>query len=228
MIRAASLTDRAYGHAWTALVLTAIAGAVDGAGFLSLSQQFVANQTGNAVLLAVAMSGELTGREDGLSPIGPLWSLLGFSLGAVLASFWTRRHVLTSFGVPILLVVEVVMLALAGVSQRFELAIALAAFAMGVQSIHAARIGLSGVSTVVLTGTLIAMFVNAADGRQGLRRARFQAGVWAVYLVAAGLGSVLAHAVSFSAVCWSAAAVAAAMAVAGFIEAHRKPSLTLP
>lgn len=213
-----------YAHAWTALVLTAIAGAVDGAGFLSLSQQFVANQTGNAVLLAVALSGEMTGREDGLSPVGPLWSLLGFSLGAVLASFATRRHVLTSFGVPLLLLVEVVVLALAGLAQGFELSIALAAFAMGVQSIHAARIGLSGVSTTVLTGTLIALFVNLSGGRKRLRSARLQAGVWAVYLVAAGIGSVLAHAMSFGAVCWAAAAVAAAMAVAAFAEAHRGTS----
>lgn len=210
-----------YAHTWTALVLTAIAGAVDGAGFLSLSQQFVANQTGNAVLLAVAVSGELTGREDGLSPVGPLWSLAGFSLGAVLASLATRRHVLTSFGVPLLLVVEVVMLALAGLSQGFALAISLAAFAMGVQSVHAARIGLAGVTTTVLTGTLIALSVNLSGGRSGLRTARLQAGVWAVYLVAAGLGSVLANAVSFGAVCGIAAAVAAAMAVAAFAEAHR-------
>ncbi|MDN3243731.1 DUF1275 family protein [Glycomyces tritici] len=210
-----------YAHTWTALVLTAIAGAVDGAGFLSLSQQFVANQTGNAVLLAVAVSGELTGREDGLSPIGPLWSLAGFSLGTVLASLATRRHVLTSFGVPLLLVVEVVMLALAGLSGGFELAIALAAFAMGVQSVHAVRIGLSGVNTTVLTGTLIALSVNLSGGRSGLRTARLQAGVWAVYLVAAGLGSVLANAVSFGAVCGIAAVVVAAMAVAAFAEAHR-------
>lgn len=210
-----------YAHAWTALVLTAIAGAVDGAGFLSLSQQFVANQTGNAVLLAVAVSGELTGREDGLSPVGPLWSLLGFSLGAVLASLATRRHVLTSFGVPLLLVVEVVMLALAGLAQGFEFAITSAAFAMGVQSIHAARIGLSGVTTTVLTGTLIALSVNLSGGRNGLRTARLQAGVWAVYLLAAGLGSVLAHTISFGAVCGIAAVVAAAMAVAAFAEAHR-------
>ncbi|GAA2139720.1 DUF1275 family protein [Glycomyces algeriensis] len=210
-----------YAYAWTALVLTAIAGAVDGAGFLSLSQQFVANQTGNAVLLAVAVSGELTGREDGLSPVGPLWSLAGFSLGAVLASLATRRHVLTSFGVPLLLVGEVVMLALAGLSHGFELAIALAAFAMGVQSVHAARIGLSGVTTTVLTGTLIALSVNLSGGRSGLRTARLQAGVWAVYLVGAGLGSILAFTVSFGAVCGIAAAVAAAMAVAAFAEAHR-------
>lgn len=212
-----------YAHAWTALVLTAIAGAVDGAGFLSLSQQFVANQTGNAVLLAVSLSGELTGRTDGLSPIGPLWSLLGFSLGAMLASFATRRHVLTSFGVPLLLLTEVVVLGSAGLAHSFTLSIALAAFAMGVQSIHAARIGLAGVSTTVLTGTLIALFTNLSGGRRGLHRARLQAGVWAVYLLAAGFGSVLAHAVSFSAVCWTAAAVAAAMAVAAFVEAHPRP-----
>ncbi|HEX2143648.1 MAG TPA: DUF1275 family protein [Glycomyces sp.] len=224
MNRSSTRLDPAYAHAWTALVLTAIAGAVDGAGFFSLSQQFVANQTGNAVLLAVAVSGEITGREGTLSPIGPLWSLLGFSLGAVLASFSTRRHVLTSFGVPLLLVVEVVVLALAGMTQAFALAVALAAFAMGVQSIHAARIGLSGVTTTVLTGTLIALSVNVSGGRKGLRSARLQAGVWAVYLVAAGLGSVLAHATSFGAVCWIAAAVGAAMAIAGFIEAHRHPS----
>ncbi|MCD0442236.1 DUF1275 domain-containing protein [Glycomyces sp. A-F 0318] len=213
--------DRIGAHAWTALVLTALAGAVDGAGFLGLGQQFVANQTGNAVLLAVALSGELTGRDDGLSSVGPFLSLAGFAIGAVLASLATRRHVLTSFGVPLLLVVEVVMLAAAGLAGMFEVAIALAAFAMGVQSIHAARIGLSGVTTTVLTGTLIALSVNLSGGRSALRTARLQAGVWAVYLVAAGLGSVLAYAVSFSAVCWAAAAVAAAMAVAAFVETHR-------
>jgi uncharacterized membrane protein YoaK (UPF0700 family) len=220
--------DRAGAHAWTALVLTALAGAVDGAGFLGLGQQFVANQTGNAVLLAVAVSGDLTGRGDGLSAAGPLWSLLGFSTGAVLASLATRRHVLTSFGVPFLLVAEVVMLSAAALAAAFTSAfgpaVALAAFAMGVQSIHAARIGLSGVTTTVLTGTLIALSVNLSGDREDLRSARLQAGVWAVYLVAAGLGSVLAHAVSFSAVCWAAAAVAAAMAAAGFAEARRGPA----
>ncbi|MEU6857612.1 YoaK family protein [Glycomyces sp. NPDC046736] len=208
-------------HAWTALVLTALAGAVDGAGFLGLGQQFVANQTGNAVLLAVAVSGELTGREDGLSALGPLCSLVGFSVGAVLASLTTRRHVLTSFGVPFLLVAEVVVLALAGLSGTFVLSIALAAFAMGVQSIHAARIGLAGVTTTVLTGTLIALSVNLSGDRNDLRSARLQAGVWGVYLVAAGLGATIAHELSFSAVCWGAAAVAATMAIAAFTEARR-------
>jgi uncharacterized membrane protein YoaK (UPF0700 family) len=208
-------------HVWTALVLTAIAGAVDGAGFWSLSQQFVANQTGNAVLLAVAVSGDLTGRNDGLSPVGPLCSLAGFALGAVLASFSTRRHVLTRFGLPFLLVAEVVVLCAAGLVTGFEAAVALAAFAMGVQSIHASRIGLSGVNTTVLTGTLIALFVNLSGGRAGLRAARLQASVWVVYLVAAGIGSVMAHAFSFSAVCWTAAGVAAVMATAGFTEARR-------
>lgn len=207
-------------HAWTALVLTALAGAVDGAGFLGLGQQFVANQTGNAVLLAVAVSGELTGREDGLSAIGPLCSLVGFSVGAVLASLTTRRHVLTSFGVPFLLVAEVVVLALAGLSGTFVLSIALAAFAMGVQSIHAARIGLAGVTTTVLTGTLIALSVNLSGDRNDLRSARLQAGVWGVYLVAAGLGATIAHEFSFRAVCWGAAAVAATMAIAAFTEAR--------
>jgi uncharacterized membrane protein YoaK (UPF0700 family) len=208
-------------HVWTALVLTAIAGAVDGAGFLSLSQQFVANQTGNAVLLAVAVSGELTGRDDGLSPVGPLYSLVGFALGAVLASLSTRRHVLTRFGLPFLLVAEVVMLAAAGLVTGFEAAVALAAFAMGVQSIHASRIGLAGVNTTVLTGTLIALFMNLSGGRAGVLAARLQASVFAVYLVAAGIGSAMAHAFSFGAVCWTAAAVAAVMAVAGFTEARR-------
>jgi uncharacterized membrane protein YoaK (UPF0700 family) len=211
-------TDRTGAHAWTALVLTTLAGAVDGAGFLGLGQQFVANQTGNAVLLAVALSGELTGRSDGLSAVGPLYSLAGFAVGAVAASLATRRHVLTSFGVPVLLVAEVALLALAGLAGSTELAIGLAAFAMGVQSIHAARIGLSGVTTTVLTGTLIALSVNLSGDRDDLRSARLQAGVWAVYLVGAGLGSVLAHQVSFSAVCWSAAGVAALMAAAGFVE----------
>lgn len=132
----------------------------------------------------------------------------------------------TGFGVPFLLVAEVVVLAAAGFAPVFELAIVLAAFAMGVQSLHASRIGLSGVNTTVLTGTLIALFVNLSNGRAGLRPARLQAGVWAVCLVAAGLGSALAHAVSFSAVCWGAAAVAAAMAVAAFAEAHRGTSAT--
>ncbi|WP_051704752.1 YoaK family protein [Glycomyces sp. NRRL B-16210] len=214
--------DRAQSHAWTALVLTALAGAVDGAGFLSLGQQFVANQTGNAVLLAVAVSGQLTGREDGLSAVGPLWSLIGFTLGAVIASLATRRHVLTSFGVPLLLVAEVAVLVLAGFAGPFEVAIALAAFAMGVQSIHATRIGLAGINTTVLTGTLIALSANLSGTRKDLRSARLQAGVWVVYLLAAGIGSVLAYAASFGAVCWSAAGVAAAMAVAGFAEARRE------
>lgn len=216
--------DRADAHAWTALVLTALAGAVDGAGFLSLGQQFVANQTGNAVLLAVAVSGELTGRDDGLSAVGPLWSLIGFTLGTVLASLATRRHVLTSFGVPLLLVAEVAVLVVAGFAGVFELSIAMAAFAMGVQSIHAVRIGLAGINTTVLTGTLIALSANLSGTRKDLRSARLQGGVWAVYLLAAGLGSTLAHATSFGVVCWSAAAVAAAMAVAAFAEARRHRS----
>ncbi|MCC3763979.1 DUF1275 domain-containing protein [Glycomyces sp. TRM65418] len=208
-------------HVWTALVLTAIAGAVDGAGFVGLSQQFVANQTGNAVLLAVSLSSEVAGRDDGLSPVGPLCSLAGFALGAMLASFSTRRHVLTRFGLPFLLVAEVAVLCAAALVTGFELAVALAAFAMGVQSIHASRIGLSGINTTVLTGTLIALFVNLFGDRTARRSARLQASVWAVYLVAAGVGSAMAYTFSFEAVCWTAAGVAAVMAVAGFAEARR-------
>ncbi|WP_461035873.1 DUF1275 family protein [Streptomyces mayteni] len=164
------------------VLLTAVAGAVDAAAFIELDEVFVANQTGNGVLLGIGLaSSVLPGHALG-GVAGPAASLLGFCLGGVAAA-WLGRLVPAW----VVLVLEVALLALAAgfVWAPSALCAALLASAMGAQSVYAVRAGVPGVTTTVVTGTLAALFVRATGGARERQNALLLALVWLAYFVGA-------------------------------------------
>ena len=202
-----------------ALTLTLVAGLVDAAAFLSLERVFVANQSGNCVLLAIGLAALLPiGGPRPALPIeahGPLVSLAAFCAGAAFAGWLTgargpRR--LAAFRP--LIAAEVLLLAVAAAAPWPGWArAAVTAAAMGVQTVQAVRLKLAGVTTTVVTGTLASLFARLIDSPARRQGADTLALVWLLYTVGAALGAAGARLWSFSVICWCAVALAVLRAI---------------
>ncbi len=182
------------------LALTVATGVVDAVSYLVLGRVFVANMTGNVVLLGFALAG-----AGGLSAPTSLASLGSFLVGAVVGGRLAARqgghpgrHL--SVGAAVGTVAAAAALALAAVAgwseapARYGL-IALLAFGMGVQSATARRLGVPDLSTNVLTMTLTGL---AADSPRLSATSR-RVGSVLCMLTGALLGGLLIRQVSVSA-----------------------------
>ena len=147
----------------TMLALTFSTGIVDAAGYLALHHVFVANMTGNVVLLAL---GEVNHGE--LSPVRSLLALGGFLIGAAISGRLLRTADTTHRCPPrcgwLLVAVAVILLALTGVAlipdpstALLDVTTAVFAGAMGLQAAVARRLGVAEVTTVVITSTITAL-----------------------------------------------------------------------
>jgi uncharacterized membrane protein YoaK (UPF0700 family) len=150
------------------LMLSVVTGLVDAVSYLALGHVFVANMTGNVVLLGFAFAG-----APGLSIPASLAALAAFLLGALAGGrIGSRlgghrgRHLRTAAAcaAPLLLIAFLVAL-LAGqpVSSgaRYALIIPMG-LAMGLQNATARRLAVTDLNTTVLTLTLTGI---AADSR---------------------------------------------------------------
>jgi uncharacterized membrane protein YoaK (UPF0700 family) len=147
----------------TMLALTFSTGIVDAAGYLALHHVFVANMTGNVVLLAL---GEVDHGE--LSPARSLLALGGFLIGAAISGRLLRDVDAKRRCPPrcgwLLVTVALVLLALTGVAlipdpstALLDVTTAVFAGAMGLQAAVARRLGVAEVTTVVITSTITAL-----------------------------------------------------------------------
>jgi uncharacterized membrane protein YoaK (UPF0700 family) len=176
------------------LLLTCTAGVVDATAYLRLGQIFLANMTGNTVLLALHLGGA------GLGAVaGNLMALIGFCAGAALFSLIHREPRKTAFQtLTPTLVVEVVLMSIVtllwqlGQSSYQLPLIGIAALAMGLQAAMAGRIAVSGVSTVTITNTLTrdmnALVLRLRGQRTDESRSNpflFLASDWLAYFVGA-------------------------------------------
>jgi uncharacterized membrane protein YoaK (UPF0700 family) len=138
------------------LLLTCTAGIVDATAYLRLGQVFVANMTGNTVLLALRVGG-----VEPSAVAGNLIALIGFCAGAGLGAVLHResRKPATQHLVPIL-VVEVILMGSAALLWQFTqglnqlMLIGIASVAMGLQAAMASRVAMRGVPTITVTNTL--------------------------------------------------------------------------
>ena len=150
------------------LMLSLITGLVDSVSYLALGHVFVANMTGNVVLLGFALAG-----APGLSVPASLAALGAFLLGALaggrIATYLGEhrgRHLraAAACAAPLLLIAFVVA-AIAGqpVSEgaRYALLVPMG-LAMGLQNATARRLAVPDLTTTVLTLTLTGI---AADSR---------------------------------------------------------------
>lgn len=177
------------------LALTLTAACVDAVSYLGLDEVLTANMTGNTVLLGLAVA-RLDGAAAGRSGV----ALAAFAGGAAIVALLPQRKPerrLWPAAVTAALAVELILLAgLCAVwlwtgtdvpgSLRYVL-IALAAVAMGAQSGAVARLGLPGVSTTYVTGTVAGLARDVATRRRASRR-RLRLGVLVLYVAGAVAG----------------------------------------
>jgi uncharacterized membrane protein YoaK (UPF0700 family) len=187
-------------------LLTLTAGCGDGIAYLALDRVFTANMTGNTVLLGLAAAGGL-----GSSAAGPSVALGGFAVGVAAGTLvagavraarggarpwsgtWPAGVTATLMAQLGVLLAFATWLVAAGTAPagatRLGL-IALGATAMGLQSAAARTLGVPGVSTTYVTGT-VTSFVGAIAGRTTGGVRTLHGGVLVAYCAgaaAAGLG----------------------------------------
>ena len=144
------------------VMLSLAAGCVDAVGYLGLGQIFVANMTGNTVLLGLAL-GQAKGRAALRAVVALAGFIGGVAVGAAIVGPGRERSA-WSPAVTATLVLELVVLVAFEVgwflaeTEPAGLAvyplIVLPSLAMGVQSAAVRRLGIPGVATTYITGTL--------------------------------------------------------------------------
>lgn len=202
------------------LALGFAAGYSDALSFMGLGRVFTANMTGNTVLLGVALA-----RGGGPEAVHGAAALAGFLAGAALAAAMVERDpsgLAWPRSVTRALAVEVLLLAtlaFAWTRAPATASIALSALAMGVQSAAVHRLGVSGLSTTYITGTLTHLVARLMGRRPGgrlpvIERPALLAGVWLVYVAAAAAGAAALAADARLAVAVPPAVVACVVAMA--------------
>ncbi|ASB89478.1 UPF0700 transmembrane protein YoaK [Bacillus sonorensis] len=145
------------------LLLCLTAGIVDVIGYLSIGHVFTANMTGNIVLLGLAIGHSLQ-----KTVMYSLTALLGFIIGVIIASAIVGKQE-KSFWPPAVttaLMIEGFVLLLFACLSLFQISahilILLLSMAMGLQTTAARKLGIAGISTTVLTGTLANFFEDVS------------------------------------------------------------------
>ncbi|MEK5502023.1 MULTISPECIES: YoaK family protein [Bacillus] len=147
------------------LLLCLTAGIVDVIGYLSIGHVFTANMTGNIVLLGLALGNSLQ-----KTAMYSLIALLGFIIGVIIASLIAGKQEKSFWpsSVTTALIVEggvlLLFACLSSLQTSAYILIILLSIAMGLQTTAARKLGVAGISTTVLTGTL-ANFFEDISGR---------------------------------------------------------------
>jgi uncharacterized membrane protein YoaK (UPF0700 family) len=151
------------------MVLTFNTGLIDAVSYIGLGRVFVANMTGNVVLLAFAAAG-----VSGLSVTRALSSLAGFLIGATIGgklgtslAAGSRRRLILSAGILEALLIFAAAMSAIGFEMRSSAPahqlytmIVLTALSMGLRNATVRQLGVADVTTTVLTLTLTGL---AAD-----------------------------------------------------------------
>jgi uncharacterized membrane protein YoaK (UPF0700 family) len=210
-------------------LLAVAAGCVDAASFLGLGQVMTAAMTGNTILLGLAL-----GQADVEGALRSTVALAGFVAGALIGAAIVQRgpRGVWAPAVTAAIALELmVLIALALAWQILEAAapwpidyrhplIAAAGIAMGIQSAAAQRVGVPGITTTYITGTLTNLAgrlvarlrpSRPAGGDRGDEAGSLwlPASVWIGY----GAGAVLAGAAHFM---WSSDVLPAAAPAIGW------------
>ncbi len=179
--------------------LTLSSGAVDAISYLGLGKVFTANMTGNIVLLGLAV-----GRSEGSELIRAVISLVAYALGAFLGARMARggegdatwpREVTLVLGFEALLQAGLFAAWLASAAhpgQTLEaLMVGMSAVAMGMQSAAVRALGVTGVTTTYVTGTLTGLLGGLAEGSGSRPERARRAAVLVALLAGAAIGAVV-------------------------------------
>ena len=230
------------------LVLTGAAGLVDAISYLELGHVFTAMMTGNTVLLALAI-----GQGEVIAALRSTLALVAFSVGAAGGALVLQRGRARGewpFIVTAALALEGVLLGVfaavwhgKGVAPHPDalvlVLIVLSGLAMGIQAAAVRHLGVPGVASTYITGTLTSLmaelvtwlrprgassFGEPANGwptGSASRHLRLLAAVFLVYGAGALIGTVL-QARSSSLLAWLPFVCVAAVVVNGLVR-HREP-----
>jgi uncharacterized membrane protein YoaK (UPF0700 family) len=150
------------------LALTFGAGLLDAVGFLGLGQVFIANQTGTVLLLGFAAAG-----AGGLDVLGLGTSLAGYLVGALIGGRIATggmgpqaRWFAVSLGLETGLVAAAAAVVILGPGAGAEpvryLVIALLGVAMGLRAATILRLGISDITTTVVSRVLAALAADSS------------------------------------------------------------------
>jgi uncharacterized membrane protein YoaK (UPF0700 family) len=162
-------------------LLAVAAGCVDATSFLGLGQVLTAAMTGNTVLLGLAL-----GQADAQAALRSSVALVGFVAGAFVGAAIVGRGPQATIWSPAItwaLALELVILVALAVAwhllegraawtfdHRYPLIVG-AGLAMGIQSAAAQRIGVPGVATTYVTGTLTSLAARVVGWLRNARAA---------------------------------------------------------
>ncbi len=232
-LRATLLPERTDEHGPLApllVTLTVVSGLVDAFSFLVLGHVFVANMTGNVLLLGLSLVG-----VPGFSAANSLIALAAFMAGGLVGGRFfgvlgDRRgwHLASTTGIEVgLFAISAILVGAVGVPVRpgdHDVLIVLLGLAMGLQNSTARALAVPDLSTTVLTQTIAGL---SSDGRYGAglgSRAGRRLVAVAAMLVGAIVGGELAlHDRAFAALSIAGllAAVVAAYAWRTTLESSR-------
>ena len=218
------------------VLLSVAAGCVDAVSYLDLGHVFTANMTGNTVLLGLSL-GQADWQAALRSGVALVGFIIGVGAGSVIASGYGEREAVWPITVTVTLAVELAVLAAFGLGLYLaggaaHTLILLAALAMGLQSTAVRRLGIPGVATTYITGTLtsvieraisrlyLAIYSVAMSDEGGERRSKqaatparglvLPADVWFAYAI----GAVAAGALEFR---WSAGGLLPPVAIVALV-----------
>jgi len=230
------------------LVLTGAAGLVDAMSYLELGHVFTAMMTGNTVLLALAI-----GQGEVMAALRSTLALAAFSVGAAGGAVILLRGRARGEWPPIVtatLALEGVVLGVFGGVWHARVAVSrsevlvvvlivLSGLAMGIQAAAVRHLGVPGVASTYITGTLTSLMAElvswlvprgaspsgqSANGwptGSASRHLRLLAAVFLVYGAGALVGTVL-QARSSPLLAWVPFVCVAAVVVNGLVR-HREP-----
>ena len=229
------------------LVLTFAAGLVDAISYLEMGHVFTAMMTGNTVLLALAI-----GQGEVMAALRSTLALVAFSVGAAGGAVVLLRGRALGEWPPIVtatLAIEGVVLGvfaavwhLGGTSARPDavtvVLIGLSGLAMGIQAAAVRHLGVPGVASTYITGTLTNLMTElvtwlrprgpSSPGEPTAGPAswhlRLLASVFLVYGAGALIGAVL-QARASSVLAWLPCLCVAAVVVSGLVRHRQQPSL---
>jgi uncharacterized membrane protein YoaK (UPF0700 family) len=181
--------------------LTLAAGYSDAVAFFGLGV-FTANMTGNTVLLGGALAAKFVPHFPGMLTFElPAISIVCFVAGACFAAFALRgetgrppMRTMAIVGLAAALLVAAALVFTRDSGARLTpLCVGLLSTVMGLQSVVAVRLGLPGVSTTYVTGTLITAIVallGTPPGADERRQVAPNVWTWVLYLAGAVAGTL--------------------------------------
>jgi uncharacterized membrane protein YoaK (UPF0700 family) len=197
--------------------LTLVSGLIDAVSYLGLGRVFVANMTGNVVLLGFAIGG-----APGISISGSLVAIAAFMFGAAIGGKLSRTHAesgahvlsVTTVAKIGIMLLAAVLAWLAGTAGLVAYAItALLAVSMGLQNAAVRSLAVPDMTTTVVTQTIagIAMDLPIAGGQNTRLRRR----VFSVIIMFAGalVGALLLFKLGMAVALVAAALVLAIVSV---------------